>query len=153
MTDLPLSQPGPSDLIQPLPASQQTPAHYIPSSSATIADPAASISTIAALDADTPLVGGEEIDASMDQGINMTAGDNVNIASRNGANDSTAPVNSNEAPVSGMTGNVDPVGSAPPTKKESTLREFLGKMDDYTPIVRCDYLLLAAHIHRNIKFS
>ena len=28
-----------------------------------------------------------------------------------------------------------------PTKKDTSLREFLGKMDDYAPIVRCAPLL------------
>lgn len=31
---------------------------------------------------------------------------------------------------------VDPIAAAPqPSKKETSLREFLGKMDDYAPIV------------------
>jgi transcription initiation factor TFIID subunit 10 len=33
---------------------------------------------------------------------------------------------------------IDQLAAAPPpTKKETSLREFLGKMDDYAPIVCC----------------
>jgi len=70
----------------------------------------------------------EDLDASMDAGINLestTQQDSMNI---DGANESTQ---------------ADPLGvgaesSEPriPVKKDATLREFLNKMDDYAPIVR-----------------
>jgi transcription initiation factor TFIID subunit 10 len=133
MTDPSSSQLGSSDLPQPLPASQRTLAQDPPLSSATIADHTASSSTVAAPDGDTDLVGGDDIDVSMDQGTNMTAGDtaNINMPGQNGGTNTGAPVNSNESFVPGIISN--PV--APPSKKESTLREFLGKMDEYAPIV------------------
>lgn len=41
------------------------------------------------------------------------------------------------AGASALAPEVDPLAAAPPpTKKETSLREFLGKMDEYAPIVR-----------------
>lgn len=47
---------------------------------------------------------------------------------------------------------VDPIAPAPtPSKKETSLREFLGKMDDYAPIVR-SLSLLSFHIYFPLSF-
>ena len=44
-------------------------------------------------------------------------------------------------PVTNKDEEVDPVAPAPepklPTRKDASLKEFLGKMDDYAPIVSC----------------
>lgn len=76
-----------------------------------------------------------DIDASIEADIDMTAPSNPNTNALNldGAND-TNDSSSTLAP------ELDPVGHAPdprmPTKKDASLREFLGKMDEYAPIVR-----------------
>ncbi|KAJ5165778.1 Transcription initiation factor TFIID 23-30kDa subunit [Penicillium capsulatum] len=61
-----------------------------------------------------------ELDASIEQDIDMTAGQTA----------------AGENPDEGV-GALDPIAAAPePSKKETSLREFLGKMDDYAPIKR-----------------
>lgn len=69
----------------------------------------------------------EEIDAVIDPEIDLGAkGDEaMNI---DGANDGEAAVPALEARI--------------PAKKDATLREFLGKMDDYAPIVCGSYRAL-----------
>jgi hypothetical protein len=60
-----------------------------------------------------------DLDASIEQDVDM------NTENQPGANpdDTAAP-------------SIDPMAPAPqPSKKETSLREFLGKMDDYAPIV------------------
>jgi transcription initiation factor TFIID subunit 10 len=65
----------------------------------------------------------------------MSSGDNTNLSGQNGSTNTVALGNPPVVPA-GMMGNTDAVGSvAPPTKKESTLRDFLGKMDEYAPII------------------
>lgn len=66
-----------------------------------------------------------DLDASIEQDIDMNA-------------DQNAP-----APNAEENEGLDSLAAAPqPTKKETSLREFLGKMDDYAPIV-CDFSFLA----------
>lgn len=67
--------------------------------------------------ADSAIKPEPDLDPSIDQDIEMNA-------------DGTAQgANADEA--------VDPIAAAPtPSKKETSLREFLSKMDDYAPIVR-----------------
>lgn len=75
-----------------------------------------------------------DIDASIEADIDMTApiNPNSNALNLDGAND-TNDSSSTLAP------ELDPVGHHPdprmPTKKDASLREFLGKMDEYAPIV------------------
>lgn len=68
--------------------------------------------------------GGDLIDENIDNDINMSNTEDMTVA--NGTGDANAPAN----PAAALT-NV-----SAPTKKESSLREFLGKMDEYAPIVR-----------------
>ena len=46
-------------------------------------------------------------------------------------------------PVENHDEKVDPLAPAPepklPTRKDTSLKEFLSKMDDYAPIVRCPF--------------
>jgi hypothetical protein len=70
----------------------------------------------------------DELDASIQADIDMTGTGNSNTMSFDGAGDGGPPGPS-----------VDPAAAAAdprlPTKKDANLREFLGKMDDYAPIV------------------
>jgi transcription initiation factor TFIID subunit 10 len=70
----------------------------------------------------------EEFDASIQADIDMSGTENPNAMNFDGAGDA------------GPSGpDIDPVAAAVdprlPTKKDASLREFLGKMDDYAPIV------------------
>ena len=66
-----------------------------------------------------------DIDASIEQDIDMNAEQDISAT------------NPDEIDGSALTTEVEPLTAAPqPTKKETSLREFLGKMDDYAPIVR-----------------
>lgn len=63
----------------------------------------------------------------------MNTSDNTNMAGEN-ANVNAAPGNPVPPIAPGI--GIDPVAPAPPpTKKETSLREFLGKMDEYAPII------------------
>jgi len=70
----------------------------------------------------------EDIDASIEADIDMSGTSQPNPASLDGS----GGVDSSGA-------EVDPVAPAPdprvPTRKDATLREFLSKMDDYSPII------------------
>ncbi|KAN0081082.1 putative TFIID and and SAGA complex TAF10 subunit [Elaphomyces granulatus] len=132
MADSSSSQLHPPDSSQPPSTSQQIQIREFSSSSATAAAPAASSSTLAAAD----LTGSDDIDPPLDRSFNMSSGDNTNLSGQNGGTN-TAALGNPPAPIPpSMMGSTDPVGSvAPPTKKESTLRDFLGKMDEYAPII------------------
>lgn len=64
-----------------------------------------------------------DIDASIEQDIDMSA-------------EQTAQGANPDDNAGALAAEVDPITAAPtPSKKETSLREFLGKMDDYAPIV------------------
>lgn len=64
------------------------------------------------------------LDASIEQEIDMNAEQNAQTTE--GQDEGAAA----------LAAEVDPIAAAPPpTKKETSLREFLGKMDEYAPIV------------------
>lgn len=53
------------------------------------------------------------------------------------AEQNAQPSEGQEEGAAALAAEVDPIAAAPPpSKKETSLREFLGKMDDYAPIVR-----------------
>jgi transcription initiation factor TFIID subunit 10 len=73
---------------------------------------------------------GTTLDASIDQDIEMNASNDSKMTNENDADDPTVG-----NPMQNAT-SVDALApSATPSKKETSLREFLGKMDEYAPIV------------------
>jgi transcription initiation factor TFIID subunit 10 len=70
----------------------------------------------------------DELDASIQADIDMSGAGNSNPMGFDGAGDGRPPVPSVEP----ATTTAEP---RLPTKKDANLREFLGKMDDYAPIV------------------
>jgi transcription initiation factor TFIID subunit 10 len=90
---------------------------------ATINGPA---NLVPSADADADL-GGDPIDDTVDNDIDMNTAEDMPAV--NGTADVTGPA-APENPVAAL-----PSASAP-TKKESSLRDFLGRMDEYAPIVR-----------------
>lgn len=92
--------------------------------------------------------GGEDIDASIEQDIDMAGTDtNTNNAGENGSAsaDPTAAAAAGGLPVESV------APAPPPTKKETSLREFLGKMDEYAPIVSVARLL-SLQLHVNYTY-
>lgn len=71
----------------------------------------------------------EELDPTVEEEINhdATQADAMNL---DGAADAEPAVN-------GLTDTAQTFEARIPAKKDATLREFLGKMDEYAPIVRC----------------
>lgn len=98
--------------------------------------------------------GGTDLDASIDQHIEMSgsASANPDEASTQPADPEAAPGIETKAEDVDMGGLGNPVqeasvdalvaAAATPSKKETSLREFLGKMDDYAPIVLPPALLV-----------
>ncbi|KAJ5488902.1 hypothetical protein N7539_003792 [Penicillium diatomitis] len=122
MTDAPSSFPQSANGSQ-----DHQPAMPPSTTSAPAPQPTATGVTDAAIKAEP------DLDASIDQDIDMS-GDRVGTTVEDGA-EANAPA-------------VDQLAeSAPPSKKETSLREFLGKMDEYAPIipdaVTAHYLTLA----------
>lgn len=77
-----------------------------------------------------------DIDPSIEQDIDMNVDENAATAGGTDAEATDAvgnPVQDEALPTS-----VDALAAAAaPSKKETSLREFLGKMDEYAPIVSC----------------
>lgn len=78
--------------------------------------------------ADASMEVNEELDQTVEEEINRdaTQADMMNL---DGANDEPA--------VNGLAEAAHTIEARIPAKKDATLREFLGKMDEYAPIVRC----------------
>lgn len=98
-------------------------------------------------------VGGDGLNASIDNDINMTAGEEATTAAGNSAGQNGAVAtavghnNTSTSVVPGIPRVLDNmVPMAPPTKKESSLREFMSKMDEYAPIVSAQIHLLSFYL-------
>lgn len=80
---------------------------------------------------DTNMEGNDELDRTVDEEIKQDAtqlqADAMNL---DGANDAEPPA------VNGVADAATTFEARIPAKKDATLREFLGKMDEYAPIVR-----------------
>ncbi|EED23045.1 TFIID and and SAGA complex TAF10 subunit, putative [Talaromyces stipitatus ATCC 10500] len=74
---------------------------------------------------DIDLGGGDPLDNDIDNDIDMNNTDDMPTTTVNGTNDAAASAANALASAA----------AAPPIKKESSLREFLGKMDEYAPII------------------
>ncbi|KAF7596329.1 hypothetical protein BBP40_002073 [Aspergillus hancockii] len=122
---------------QPPPLSQAGTQDRSASASSVPGEVRASSEATAILKPDPDAADATTLDASIEQDIDM--GD----SKMNNTNDAEDPVGGNPIPTS-----VDVLAaSAAPSKKETSLREFLGKMDEYAPIipdaVTAHYLTLA----------
>ena len=89
-----------------------------------------------------PAEGTQELDATIDHDIDMNAAENIQDNVPEVSNEETKTADAAEAGTEAagpgvIPADVDPLAAAaPPSKKETSLREFLGKMDEYAPIVR-----------------
>lgn len=80
--------------------------------------------------------GSQALDTAIDRDIDMNTAENSQSGMAVGG-DNTA-TKSAEAPAVApgvIPADMDPLAAAPPSKKETSLREFLGKMDEYAPII------------------
>lgn len=122
--------PAGSQTIAP---TQNTQSQEVPSSSSgtvpdlTTSGSANTLESAQAAELDTDPVGGDDLDATVENDISMTGADTTMAEGQTGATTAVTGADAPGNPVAGL---------GPPTKKESSLREFLGKMDDYAPIVR-----------------
>ena len=111
MTDTPTSLPQPANGSQ-----DHQPAVPPSTSSAPPQPPTASTDAT-----DSVIKAEPDLDASIDQDIDMS-GEKADAAAEDGAEANASAVD-------------QLAESAPPSKKETSLREFLGKMDEFAPIV------------------
>lgn len=125
MADSSASQPPPPAAAAAAPTSAPAPAP---------APAASQDSSATVVPKQEPDTGDNNLDASVEQDIDLNANNTANMPNQNPAgNDAAAAAeNSIPAPTS-----VDALAAAAaPAKKETSLREFMGKMDEYAPIVR-----------------
>lgn len=132
-------QPQPSSRSPSQPNTRETPR---PSSSDPAAPPLPSDQPV---EPKTELEPAADLDASIEQHISLSpkpddnnaqptgSGGEAEAEAGNADEDMVAPGNPvQDASVDALT-----AAAAAPPKKETSLREFLGKMDDYAPIVCC----------------
>ncbi|KAH8425413.1 putative TFIID and and SAGA complex TAF10 subunit [Aspergillus melleus] len=149
MSDPSSSQPPVPSSSQPPPVASQTASQEPPSSSTTAAaGQLGTNSEATVVPKQEPDTENTALDASIDQDIeiggvaNSTADNNINMAN--------APDGDEDIPLGNpvqTADSVDALAATAPGKKETSLREFLGKMDEYAPIipdaVTAHYLTLA----------
>lgn len=89
------------------------------------------------------------LDASIEQDVDLNTNNTANMPNQNPAGDDAAAAAGNSIPAPTS---VDALAAAAaPAKKETSLREFMGKMDEYAPIVR--FLALSSWIPSYVTFS
>lgn len=134
------SQPPVPPSSQPPFSSQQAGSQQEPaSSSATAGEPMTS-SESTVVPKQEPDTTDVTLDASIEQDIDMNAGNNTDITGANNSDHMAAPGDTAD---DAMPTSVDALApSAAPSKKETSLREFLGKMDEYAPIVSFKFFIV-----------
>lgn len=141
-------QPAPSQQSQTEPSQSQDPATTDPQSSNP--NPSGSGESVQVkTEQDQDDLAGDDIDAAVEQDINMNVSGNAAAGSDAAGH---APNGTASLPT-GIEAPGNPVAAfagAPPTKKESSLREFLSKMDEYAPIVRWPCLSPPSDLVSNI---
>ncbi|OOF97113.1 hypothetical protein ASPCADRAFT_505533 [Aspergillus carbonarius ITEM 5010] len=125
----------------PLAAASAPSASQEPSSITPGPTPASSSATI--IPKQEPDTAETTLDVPLDQDIDLNAGNTKTMPNANTSEDAAASGNAVPAPTS-----VDALAAAAaPSKKETSLREFMGKMDEFAPIipdaVTSHYLTLA----------
>ncbi|KAI9045247.1 putative TFIID and and SAGA complex TAF10 subunit [Aspergillus affinis] len=148
MSDPSSSQPPVPSSSQPPPVASQTASQEPPSSSTTAAAGQSGTNSEATVVPKQEPDESTALDASIDQDIELggvaknTADNNINMAN--------APDGDEDIPLGNpvqTVETVDALAATTPGKKETSLREFLGKMDEYAPIipdaVTAHYLTLA----------
>ncbi|KAL4794488.1 hypothetical protein BDV19DRAFT_364677 [Aspergillus venezuelensis] len=131
-----MSEP-PSSL--PPQQSQQPPSTQLPPSSST-PQPASSETTV--VPKTEPDVADAALDSSIEQDAEIMANNSANNTAGAGA---TNPAAAGEGDI-GNPVQATSVDAAATSKKETSLREFLGKMDEYAPIV-CHHISYMLHFY------
>lgn len=115
---------------QPPPLSQTGSQEPSASSASTSGEPATSSGATALPKPDPDATDGPALDASIEQDIDLNASNDTKMTNANDAEDPTVG-----NPIQTATSVDAFAAAAAPSKKETSLREFLGKMDEYAPIV------------------
>ncbi|KAB8222652.1 transcription initiation factor TFIID 23-30kDa subunit-domain-containing protein [Aspergillus novoparasiticus] len=127
---------------QPPPLSQTGSQEPSASSASASGEPATSSGATAVPKPDPDATDGAVLDASIEQDLDLNASNDTKMTNANDAEDPTVG-----NPIQTATSVDAFAAAAAPSKKETSLREFLGKMDEYAPIipdaVTAHYLTLA----------
>lgn len=136
----PPQQPSQTSSQDPIKAEIPTATQAALSVPASVSVPAAASdppSTVVVKEEPDPVDGSQVLDTAIDRDIDMNTAENSQSGMTVGGDN--IATKSAEAPAVApgvIPADMDPLAAAaPPSKKETSLREFLGKMDEYAPIV------------------